>query len=49
LSSALYGIEATNIAVMAGVLSVLALVSFTAVLAPALRARKVDPNQVLRA
>jgi hypothetical protein len=43
------GIEATNIAVMAGVLSVLALVSFTAVLAPALRARKVDPNHVLRA
>jgi len=49
LSSALYGIEATNITVMAGVLSVLALVSFTAVLAPALRARKVDPNHVLRA
>jgi putative ABC transport system permease protein len=49
LSSALYGIEATNILVMAGVLSVLALVSFTAVLAPALRARKVDPNHVLRA
>jgi predicted permease len=49
LSSALYGIEVTNIAVMAGVLSVLALVSFTAVLAPALRARKVDPNHVLRA
>jgi len=49
LSSALYGIEATNIVVMAGVLSVLALVSFTAILAPALRARKVDPIQVLRA
>ncbi len=49
LSSALYGIEATNSAVMAGVLSVLALVSFTAILLPALRARKVDPNQVLRA
>ncbi|MBO0862774.1 MAG: ABC transporter permease [Chloracidobacterium sp.] len=48
LSSALYGIEATNISVMAGVLSVLALVSFTAVLAPALRARKVDPNLALR-
>jgi predicted permease len=49
LSSALYGIEATNIAVMTGVLSVLALVSFTAILAPALRARKVDPIHVLRA
>jgi ABC-type antimicrobial peptide transport system permease subunit len=49
LSSSLYGVEATNIAVMAGVVSVLALVSFTAILAPALRARKVDPNQVLRA
>ena len=49
LSSSLYGIEATNIAVMAGVLSVLALVSFTAILAPALRARKVDPIHVLRA
>jgi ABC-type antimicrobial peptide transport system permease subunit len=49
LSSALYGIEATNIAVMASVLSVLALVSFTAILAPALRARKVNPNQALRA
>jgi predicted permease len=49
LSSALYGIEATNIAVMAGVISVLALVSFTAILAPALRARKVDPIHALRA
>jgi len=49
LSSALFGIEATNVAVMAGVLSVLALVSFTAILLPALRARKVDPIQVLRA
>jgi hypothetical protein len=34
---------------MAGVLSVLALVSFTADLAPALRTRKADPNHVLRA
>ena len=49
LSSALYGIEATNVAVMTGVVSVLALISFTAILAPALRARKVDPIHVLRA
>ncbi|MBZ5494724.1 MAG: ABC transporter permease [Acidobacteriia bacterium] len=49
LSSVLYGIQATNVLVMAVVLGLLALVAFTAALLPALRARNIDPNTVLHA
>lgn len=49
LSSVLYGVQATNITIMAIVVALLGIVAFTAALIPALRARKVDPNSVLRA
>ena len=42
-------IDATNIVVMAIVLLILAIVSFIAILTPALRARKINPIQEVRA